>query len=170
MGVFSKRCTAKCPIPPLAPKITIDSPFLSLNTSSRPRSAVNPTPEMTPASCNVIDSGILVTPMKKHNPEIKLDSWLENQTTQEPEDSIHLYAELTREGMRRCIGQPWLEPHVKVTDEDHGYVDMHINKNEIEFVSAFFLQLGTNAKVIQPTEVIHNICKQLHATIRHYSP
>jgi len=107
---------------------------------------------------------------KKHDPGINLDSWLENQTTQEPKEPVHLYVELTREGIRKCISQPWLESHVKVTAEDHGYVDMNINKDEIEFVSAFFLQLGTNAKVIQPQEVIDNIFKQLHDTMRHYSP
>ncbi len=107
---------------------------------------------------------------KKHDPGINLDSWLRNLTAQEPIEPIHLYAELTREGIRKCISQPWLEPHVKVTDEDHGHVDMNIEKSEVAFVSTFFLQLGTNAKVIKPQEVIDNICKQLHDTILHYSP
>lgn len=107
---------------------------------------------------------------KKHNPGVNLDSWLGNLTTQEPNEPIHLYAELTREGIRKCNSQPWLEPHIKVTDENHGHVDMNIDKSEVSFVSSFFLQLGTNAKVIKPQEVIDNICRQLNDTLHHYSP
>lgn len=106
---------------------------------------------------------------KKYNPGISLDSWLGNLTAQEPNEPIHLYAELTREGILKCNSQPWLEPHVKVTDENHGCVDMNIDKTEVSFVSTFFLHLGTNAKVIQPQEVIDNICKRLQDTILHYS-
>ena len=106
---------------------------------------------------------------KKHNPGINLDSWLGNLTTQEPNEPIHLYAESTREGIRKCNSQPWLEPHVKVTDENHGHVDINIDKSEVGFVSTFFLQLGTNAKVIKPQEIIDNICKQLQDTILHYA-
>lgn len=107
---------------------------------------------------------------KVHSPSIKLDSWLGNLTTQEPNEPIHLFAELTREGIRKCASHPWIEPHVKVTDENHGHVDMYIDKSEVTFVSNFFLQLGTNAKVIKPQGIIDNICRQLNDTIRHYSP
>lgn len=106
---------------------------------------------------------------KQHDPGIDLDNWLGNLLTQEPHDPIHLYAELTREGIRQCNSQPWLEPHIIITDEDHGHIDMEIDKNEIAFVANFFLQLGTAAKVIKPQEVIDNICKQLQETLHHYS-
>lgn len=112
----------------------------------------------------------LKSTQKKHNLFINLDSWLDSLSAQEPNEPIHLYAELTREGIRKCNGQPWLEPHVKITDENHGHVDMNIDKSEVAFVSSFFLQLGTNAKVLQPQEVIDNICRQLNDTIMHYSP
>lgn len=105
---------------------------------------------------------------KKHNPGIKLDSWLENLTTEEPTEPIHLYVELTREGIRQCNSQPWLEPHINIDNQDHGHIDMNIDKKELAFVSNFFLQLGTNAKVIEPQEVVANICKQLQDTLQHY--
>ncbi len=107
---------------------------------------------------------------KKHYPGIKLDNWLSNITSVEPNEPLHLYAELTREGIRKCKSQPWLEPHLKVTDENIGNIDMNIDKTEVDYVSTFFLQLGTNARVIQPQEVIDNICKQLKDTMLHYSP
>lgn len=106
---------------------------------------------------------------KRHNPGIRLNSWLENQTVQEPREPLRLYAELNREGIRKCMSQPWLEPHINVTDEDHGCVELEIDQSEIAFVSAFFLQLGPDAKVIRPQEVIDTIRQQLHATIMHYA-
>lgn len=106
---------------------------------------------------------------KEHDPGIKLESWLGNLTTQEPDDPIHLFVELTRDGIRKCASHTWLEPHVEVIDENHGQVDMFIDKSEISFVSNFFLQLGTNAKVIKPQAVIDYICRQLSDTLRYYS-
>jgi len=105
---------------------------------------------------------------KKHSPGINLNSWLDAQTTQEPKDPLYLYAELTREGIRRCISQPWLEPHIKVMNEDYGCIEMYFDKSDINYVSNFFLQLGTDAKVIKPQAVIDNIRKQLQDTIKHY--
>jgi len=106
---------------------------------------------------------------KKYNTGIHLDTWLETQMTQEPREPIHIYAELTREGIRKCISQPWLEPHVQIKNENHGCVELYIDKSELAYVSDFFLQLGTNAKVIKPQKVIDYIRKQLQDTMRHYS-
>ena len=66
------------------------------------------------------------------------------------------------------MSQPWLEPYVKVIDENHGYVEVYIDKSELAYVSGFFLQLGTNAKVIKPQKVIDFICKQLQDTIKDF--
>jgi predicted DNA-binding transcriptional regulator YafY len=106
---------------------------------------------------------------KRHNPGINLENWLENLITQESNNPVHLYAELTREGIRQCNSQPWLEQYIKISDEDHGYIDMEIDRSELTFVSNFFLKLGTNAKVIKPQEIIDTIRKQLQDTLLHYS-
>lgn len=106
---------------------------------------------------------------KNYNSGINLDQWFQTITTQELKEPIRLYVELVREGIRQCCSQPWLEPHLKITGEDHGYIDMEIDRSELAFVSKFFLQLGVNAKVIEPREVIEDICKQLQETLHHYS-
>lgn len=106
---------------------------------------------------------------KKFKPGISLDCWLENLTVGEPKEPIRLYVKLNREGIRKCISQPWLEPHVKITDDEQGYIDMMIDRDEIAFVSTFFLALGMDAKVIQPQEVKDLICRQLQDTLKHYS-
>ena len=110
----------------------------------------------------------LMNIQEKHTPNINLDDWLKNLSTQEPNDPIHLYAELTREGIRQCNNQPWLESHIKIADQDHGYIDMEIDKSEIEFVSKFIIQLGTNAKVFESQEIIDTIRNQLQDTLLNY--
>lgn len=106
--------------------------------------------------------------LEKHTPSINLNDWLKSLSTQEPNDPIHLYAELTREGIRQCNNQPWLESHIKIADHDHGYIDMEIDKSEIDFVSKFFIQLGTNAKVLESQEIIDSIRNQLQDTLLNY--
>lgn len=46
---------------------------------------------------------------------------------------------------------------------------MEIDKSDLSFVSTFFLQLGTNAKVMEPRLIIDTIRKQLQDTLQHYS-
>jgi predicted DNA-binding transcriptional regulator YafY len=106
---------------------------------------------------------------KKYNPEIKLENCLDNYVTQEANDPIRLYVELNREGIRQCNSQSWLESNVIIANEDYGYIDMKIDKSELEFVSKFFLQLGTAAKVIEPPEIIEAICRNVQDILLHYS-
>jgi predicted DNA-binding transcriptional regulator YafY len=106
---------------------------------------------------------------KKYDPQISLIDWLDNHTAQKTNDTIRLYVELTREGMRQCSSQVWLESHIIITNEAHGFIDIEIDKCEIEFVTKFFYQLGTNAKVIEPREIIDNIRKQSQDILMHYS-
>lgn len=100
--------------------------------------------------------------------DIDLHKWLNNLTTQEPSDPMHVYAELNREGIRLCEGQPWLGSHMTVTSEDFGFLDMDVERGEIEYISSFFLQLGVNARIIEPQELIQNLCSKLTATLSLY--
>jgi len=43
-----------------------------------------------------------------------------------------------------------------------------IDEGEIEFVSSYFFQLGTYAKVIEPQEIVNNIKQKAHSVINHY--
>lgn len=96
---------------------------------------------------------------------IKLKDWLNSFTINTP---IKLYVELTREGIRQCRSIHWLEPHIIMTNEDEGYIDIVIDESEIEFVSSYFFQLGIDARVIEPLEIINNIKQRAHKIINHY--
>ncbi|GIP36600.1 DNA-binding transcriptional regulator [Paenibacillus sp. J2TS4] len=105
----------------------------------------------------------------KVDPWINLNDWLDNQTAQTPKVPIRLYVELTREGMRQCRSQPWLEPYIVTVDQGHGYIETEIDKSEFEFVSHYFFQLGTAAKVIEPREIADRICMLAKDLFTHYS-
>lgn len=100
---------------------------------------------------------------------IHLSDWLESYTAQTSERPIRLYVELTREGLRQCRSQPWLEPHIVEVNPEQGYIETVIDKNELEFVTNYFFQLGPAAKVIEPTEIVDRICKQARELVRHYA-
>lgn len=80
-----------------------------------------------------------------------LKNWLTNHAVETP---VRLHVRLTREGLRQCRSEPWLEPDIVSTEDGNGYVDMEVDRSEIPFVSEYFFRLGTDAKVIEPNEII----------------
>lgn len=107
----------------------------------------------------------LKTSEKTHCIPITLEAWLNDHTTKIP---VRLYATLTREGVRQCRSEPWLEPHIVLTDNENGYIDAEIDKSEIAYVSDYFFRLGTDAKVIEPQEIITNIRERARSINAHY--
>lgn len=99
------------------------------------------------------------------NVSISLADWFNNHTVKIP---LRLYVKLTREGLRQCQSEPWLEPHIVITSPDNGYINTEIDKSELEFVTSYFFQLGTEAKVIEPKEIVDNIKERAHNIINHY--
>lgn len=96
---------------------------------------------------------------------MNLIDWFDSYTVKTP---VRLYVELTREGIRQCQSKTWLEPHIVITDDENGYIDTIIDKSEIDFVSNYFVQLGTYAKIIEPQEIVDNIKKHAYSLINHY--
>lgn len=96
---------------------------------------------------------------------MNLTDWFDSYTVKTP---IRLYVQLTREGIRQCRSNSWLEPHIVVNDDENGYIDTIIDRNEIDFVSNYFVQLGTYAKVIEPQEIVNNIKRLAYRLLNHY--
>lgn len=46
---------------------------------------------------------------------------------------------------------------VRGDNDHHAYIETVIDKSEVEFLSKYFLQLGTEAKVIEPCEIMDRI-------------
>ncbi|RAL21993.1 DNA-binding transcriptional regulator [Thermoflavimicrobium daqui] len=104
-----------------------------------------------------------------YDPEMTLDDWLIRHPEQEPAPPIRLYVELTREGIRQCRSQPWLEPNIVMRNEEQGYIDTTIDRTEIEYVSHYFYRLGTAAKVLEPQEIVNRICVLAEELLQHYT-
>ncbi|WNQ12815.1 YafY family protein [Paenibacillus aurantius] len=102
-------------------------------------------------------------------PQMPLPDWLERHTRQTPEAPVRLYVELTREGLRQCRSQPWLEPYIVAVTPEQGYVEMEIDRKEWEFVTQYFFRLGTSVKVMEPREMADHIRKQAHELVLHYA-
>jgi len=114
---------------------------------------------------------ILSLEMKEqtHDAQENMSDWLERFQTQTPEVPVRLYVVLTREGIRQCRSQPWLEPYIVTVDQEQGYIETEIDRSEIDYVSHYFFQLGTAAKVVEPREIIEKIYIQSQAIMQHYS-
>jgi predicted DNA-binding transcriptional regulator YafY len=116
------------------------------------------------------DRLLSVKVLEKHlDPEVTLSEWLNSHTAKTPVAPIRLYVELTKEGLRQCRSQPWLEPDIVMRDEDLGYIDTVIDKSEVEFLSKYFLQLGSAAKVIEPREITDRIRALSQELLQQYS-
>lgn len=102
---------------------------------------------------------------KKHPVSITLSDWLNDRTVKSP---VRLYVALTREGLRQCRGEPWLDPNIVMTDNENGYIEAEIDQSEVEYVSNYFFHLGIDAKVIEPPEIINNIRERALSITTHY--
>lgn len=96
---------------------------------------------------------------------IDLKNWLANHEIKAP---IRLHVRLSREGLRQCRSEPWLEPDIVTSEDGNGTIDMEIDRSELLFVSEYFFRLGTDAKVIEPKEVIDYIKQQANCLSNHY--
>lgn len=94
-----------------------------------------------------------------------LENWLTNHVVKTP---VRLHVKLTREGLRQCRSEPWLERDIVSSENGNGYVDMEVDLSEIPFISEYFFRLGTDAKVIEPNEVIDYIKQQTRQLLNHY--
>lgn len=94
-----------------------------------------------------------------------LQDWLDHHPVRDP---VRLRVTLTREGVRQCRSEPWLAPDVVVIDEAHGQIDAEIDRSEMEFVSGYFFQLGAEATVLAPPEMIETIKHRALEITRHY--
>ncbi|WP_145029497.1 YafY family protein [Paenibacillus sp. Y412MC10] len=102
-------------------------------------------------------------------PQMELLDWLNRSMALTPESPVRLYVELTREGLRQCRSQPWLEPYIVEVSPDEGYIESVIDQREMEFVTSYFFQLGTAVKVIEPRELVDGIREQAREILRQYA-
>lgn len=98
--------------------------------------------------------------------EMNLHNWLADYTIDKP---VQIHVKLTREGIRQCQSEPWIEPSIVTTNDDSGYIHMEIDQSDLNFMSDFFFNLGTDAEVIEPDYTINYIKERAKSLFDHYS-
>lgn len=104
----------------------------------------------------------------KYKVGTELREWLQSYAISSP---VRLVVELTREGLRRSRSKPWYEPILLEEEREDGIlglIDTVIDHNEIPFTAEFFAQLGKEARVIEPQEIIGHIRCHAEALLAHY--
>lgn len=100
--------------------------------------------------------------------EAGLMEWLQSYTITSP---VRLLVELTREGVRECQSKPWYNPILLDKGRENGIagiIDTVIDRNEIAFTAAFFAQLGKEARVLEPQEMVDRIRSHAQSLLNHY--
>lgn len=98
--------------------------------------------------------------------ETTMLDWLTDYTIEKP---VQIHVKLTREGIRQCKSEPWIEPNITTTNDKNGFVLMEIDQSDLNFVSDFFFNLGTDAEVIKPDYTINYIKDRARNLLKHYS-
>ncbi|MBN2981032.1 WYL domain-containing protein [Cohnella algarum] len=83
-----------------------------------------------------------------------LDRWL---GPQEDEPQLDLEVALTRRGVLRCQSDAWLESGLQVMDDGTGRIVRKMSESYVEWAAAFFISLGSDARVMRPEPVREQI-------------
>lgn len=83
-----------------------------------------------------------------------LDHWL---GPQEDEPQLDLEVALTRRGVLRCQSDAWLESGLQVMDDGTGRIVRKMSESYVEWAAAFFISLGSDARVMRPEPVREQI-------------
>ena len=87
---------------------------------------------------------------------------------QDPEQSIELEVELTPAGVERYQASKWSTIELHKRQDDSGFLQGMISKQELGFFSDYFIAYGRDAAIKQPVELIESIKEKLHAILRQY--
>lgn len=93
---------------------------------------------------------------------------LSHQHTASPSETVRLHAALNREGVQRCEAELWLAPMLQVHEDGSGLLDMEISRDDFPFYAQFFIELGDNAVLAEPTELKDSIRGKLTELLTHF--
>jgi predicted DNA-binding transcriptional regulator YafY len=72
-------------------------------------------------------------------------------------NTLNLSVKLSRNGVRRCKTDPFLEKALTIHEDGTGSIRTKINASDVSFVARNFLGFGTDAIVEEPAEVVEQI-------------
>ncbi|WP_019637744.1 helix-turn-helix transcriptional regulator [Paenibacillus fonticola] len=106
--------------------------------------------------CDRIDSAVPSDTPPLDLQQIDLGS--KEELVHPEDDSLYLYAELSKEGVEACEADPHPVPLLHVRDDNTGWLEGNVPRSDLPFLASYFVGLGKEAAVLQP--------KELRASIR----
>ncbi len=83
---------------------------------------------------------------------IHLGNWEEHGS--EKPVYIRMIVDLSREGVRRCESELWHVPHMDITPDGSGQLNQNVPSSELMYFAKFFIGLGNEATVKEPSELV----------------
>ena len=86
----------------------------------------------------------------------------------EVKNDCHIKIRLTDIGVKRCESECLLASGLKTFPTGGGIIDMDINHTALEWVAGYILPFGSDATVLEPTELIELIQQKINELQQHY--
>ncbi len=90
------------------------------------------------------------------------------ETDYQPKDTLKLLIELGEIGVNKCLEAPYLRDSLVINKDGSGYIDGRLAQSDLNFTAEFVLQLGAEAKVIEPREMIDWLLDKAHTLLKTY--
>lgn len=90
------------------------------------------------------------------------------ETDYHPKETIKLVVELGENGVNKCLETPYLRDSLVINKDGTGYIDGRLSPSDLSYTAEFVLQLGAEAKVIEPREMIDWLLDKANALLKIY--
>lgn len=90
------------------------------------------------------------------------------ETDYHPKETIKLVVELGEKGVNKCLETPYLRDSLVINKDGTGYIDGRLSPSDLSYTAEFVLQLGAEAKVIEPREMIDWLIDKANALLNIY--
>ncbi|MEI5906921.1 YafY family protein [Bacillus spongiae] len=102
---------------------------------------------------------------ENNDPFMNLEEWF---SSKQEERAIRFHVILSMEGVRECKSDPFFDGMVVTNKDGTGYIDSVIDKGNIRFIAPFFYRMGHHARILEPRELIHELCLQAQEILNFY--
>ncbi|WP_314065933.1 YafY family protein [uncultured Vagococcus sp.] len=90
------------------------------------------------------------------------------ETDYHPKETIKLVVELGENGVNKCLETPYLRDSLVINKDGTGYIDGRLSPSDLSYTAEFVLQLGAEAKVIEPREMIDWLLDKTNTLLKIY--
>ncbi len=104
-------------------------------------------------------------PKESCPPLVSIQEYLEKT---EVNSDYHLKIQLTDIGVKRCESEYLLASGLKTLPTGGGIIDMEINHAALEWVADYMLPFGSNAMVLEPTELVERMQQKIYELYQQY--